>query len=358
MKTKTKTNSNTNTITKTLLRIDSSARKQGSHSRALADHFQTLWLQANPDGRIVSRDLADTPLPHLLNSTIAAFTAPNDSAPVSPPDAVALSDQLIAELQAADQVLVSSPLYNFNVPSTLKAWVDHVVRFGRTFAMNERGYFGLLRGKSVCIITARGGSGPGSESQDFQGRYLKSVFAFMGFERIDLVALEGTAERNGCLKESIARAQEQIAWLVSPNSDTNVQWLGEFTAQDRKEINDLRARQVDAILRGDAAAYAENCTDDIQLMLQGFDVVAGRQAFIECESRLFQTTKFEAMRQLPVRVERHGNLAVEVGRQEVTIASGSAAQAEAFEARRKYTHVLRKTSDGWRFAVLMSNNSL
>ncbi|HPU57039.1 MAG TPA: NAD(P)H-dependent oxidoreductase [Verrucomicrobiota bacterium] len=358
MKTKTKTNSNTNTITKTLLRIDSSARKQGSHSRALADHFQTLWLQANPDGRIVSRDLADTPLPHLLNSTIAAFTAPNDSAPVFPPDAVALSDQLIAELQAADQVLVSSPLYNFNVPSTLKAWVDHVVRFGRTFAMNERGYFGLLRGKSVCIITARGGSDPAPDGLDFQGPYLKSVFAFMGFDRIDVVALAGTAEGNGRLQENIARAREQIADLISGPSDAHVQWLGEFTPQDRKEINNLRARQVDAILRGDATAYAENCTDDILLMLQGFDAVAGRQAFIECESRLFRETKFESMRQIPLRVERHGNVAVEVGRQEITAASGSAAQAEAFKARRKYSHVLRKTPEGWRFAVLMSNNSL
>jgi ketosteroid isomerase-like protein len=115
---------------------------------------------------------------------------------------------------------------------------------------------------------------------------------------------------------------------------------------------------VDAILRGDAEAYAENCTDDILLMLQGFDVVVGLQAFIECESRLFQETRFEAMRQVPLRVERHGNLAVEVGRQEITAASDSAVRTESFKAKRKYCHVLRRTSDGWRFAVLMSNNSL
>lgn len=342
---------------KTLLRIDSSARKQGSHSRALADFFQTLWLQANPGGQIVSRDLAETPVSHLSNSTIAAFTGVKDANGSSPPEAVALSDTLIAEIQAADQVVVSSPLYNFNVPSTLKAWIDHVVRFGRTFGINEHGYFGMLPGKSVCIITARGGNGAAAEALDFQGPYLKSVFAFMGFERIDLVALEGTSEKNGCLEQSLARARRQIAGLHALESNDRVQWLGTFTPQDRDEINALRSRQVEAILRGDAEAYAQNCCQDILLMLQGFDVVAGRDAFVECESKLLRATKFETMRQIPLHVERHGNLAVEVGRQEVVTASGSA-QAEAFKARRKYTHVLRKTPEGWRFAVLMSNNSV
>ncbi len=124
---------------KTLLRIDSSDRKQGSHSRALADFFQTRWLQANPGGQIVSRDLAETLVPHLSNSTIAAFTGVKAADESPSPEAVILSDVLIAELQAADQIVISSPLYNFNVPSTLTAWIDHVVRFGRTFGMNEHG---------------------------------------------------------------------------------------------------------------------------------------------------------------------------------------------------------------------------
>jgi FMN-dependent NADH-azoreductase len=347
---------------RTLLRIDSSARKQGSHSRALADHFQSLWLRAHPGGRVILRDLAQSPVPHLQNSTIAAFNSANGANANPVPEAVALSDTLIAELQSADDVLVGSALYNFNVPSTLKAWVDHVVRSGHTFGVNDRGYFGMLCRKSVCIVTARGGTGSVSETDghDLQGPYLRTVFEFLGFDRIDVITLEGTAGDDHRLQENLARARMQIAsleYLRQPAAPADtIEWLGAFTARDRDEINALRARQVQAILQGDAAAYARNCTDDILLMLQGHDVVAGRSAFVECETRLLETTKFEAMRQIPLRVERRGDLAVEVGRQEVVAACGSA-QAEQFKARRKYTHVLRRTAEGWRFAVLMSSNS-
>jgi len=344
---------------KTLLRIDSSVRKEGSHSRALAGHFQNRWLQANPGGRVVVRDLSETPVPHLANATIAAFNAGNGGAAAN---GAALSDALIAELQLADQVLVSSPLYNFNMPSTLKAYVDHVVRFGRTFGANERGYFGMLRGKSVCVVTARGGSASESaDALDFQGPSLKAVFEFIGFERVDWIALEGTNDGDGRLMDNAARARAEIDALFDSSpaqaQHDDIEWLGAFTAQDRANINALRAGQVKAILSGDAEAYAQHCTEDVLLMLQGHDAVAGRANFLECERNLFRTTKFESMRQVPLRVERQGNLAVESGRQEVVTAAGSQ-QSESFKARRKYTHVLRKTSSGWRFAVLMSNNSL
>lgn len=299
-------------------------------------------------------------MPHLQNSTIAAFDASASAEKRS--EAVALSDALIAELKAADHVLISSPLYNFTIPSTLKAYIDHVVRSGQTFDANERGYVGLLKGKSACIVTACGGSpsAGGADVLDFQGPYLTAVLKFMGFDTVDLIAIEGTSDE-GTLKSNVARAHAQIdrlsCWEDAMAQDDNIQWIGAFTAEDREEIEALRAAQMAAIARGDAEAYGRLCTDDILLMLQGHDVVGGRNNFLECESALFRATKFQSLRQLPIRVERRGELAVEVGRQETVVAPDSA-EAEAFKARRKYTHVLRQTPEGWRFAVLMSNNSV
>lgn len=347
---------------KTLLRIDASARLHGSHSRALADHFQQLWLRENPDGRVITRDLAAVPVPHLDNATIAAFTG--ETAPNTPQAAsgAKLSDQLIAELESADQILVSSPLYNFNMPSSLKAYIDHVVRFGHTFGANKSGYFGLLRDKRICLITTKGGlATDGLDGMDFQGPSVKAAFEFMGLRHADWIALEGTNNDDGKLDERKRDAHALLDGIfnrrpASPDAG-GVEWRGDFSELDRTAINALRAAQVQAILAGDAESYAQLCTNDILLMLQGFDVASGREQFLDCERRLFQTTKFNELRQIPLRVERQGNLAVESGRQESSTAAGSA-PSEFFKSKRKYTHVLRKTAAGWRFAVLMSNNSL
>jgi FMN-dependent NADH-azoreductase len=349
----------------TLLRIDSSPRKAGSHSRALADYFQARWKRANPSGIIVLRDLVQDPVPHLENSTIAAFHAGKDTEIRESSEGAALSDALITELRSADQVLVSSPLHNFHIPSVLKAYIDHVVRYGRTFGSNERGgYFGMLAGKSVCIVTARGGRRSATEpaAYDQQGSYLEAIFEFMGFDRIDRIALEGTSDDDSARAEEIAKAHAQIDQIdylspVAVSHDGTPSWIGAFTSQDREGINALRAGQMSAIEQGDAHAYASLCTDDVVLMLQGYDVVSGREQFLDCEARLLREAKFQSVRQLPIRVERRGELAVEVGRQETVIAPGSR-KMDAFKARRKYTHVMRRTAEGWRFAVLMSNNSV
>lgn len=132
-----------------------------------------------------------------------------------------------------------------------------------------------------------------------------------------------------------------------------IEWIGEFSPEDREDINVLRAKQVFSIEHGDANSYRDLCTDDILLMLQGNDVVVGKADFYACESKLLQTISFKSMQQIPIRIERQGNLAVEVGRQELVTAES----AKNYKSYRKYTHVMRKTNEGWRFAVLMSNNS-
>jgi ketosteroid isomerase-like protein len=133
-------------------------------------------------------------------------------------------------------------------------------------------------------------------------------------------------------------------------------WIGEFSLEDREGINSLREKQIFVIENGNASAYRDLCADDILLMLQGNDVVVGKSDFYESELRLFSSVKFESIKQIPIRLERQGNLAVEVGRQELVVAA-SAESPKDYKSHRKYTHVMRKTSDGWRFAVLMSNNS-
>jgi ketosteroid isomerase-like protein len=150
-----------------------------------------------------------------------------------------------------------------------------------------------------------------------------------------------------------------IVWqMITQDTQMNesTKWIGEFSIEDREEINSLRSKQVFSIESGDANTYRDLCTDDIILMLQGNDVVVGKPDFHQCESNLFLKVKFESLEQIPIRVERQGNLAVEVGRQEIVIAA-SAESPKNYKSHRKYSHVMRKTNEGWRFAVLMSNNN-
>lgn len=133
-------------------------------------------------------------------------------------------------------------------------------------------------------------------------------------------------------------------------------WIGEFSPEDCEDVNSLRAKQVFSIENGDANTYSNLCTDDILLMLQGNDVVVGKSNFHQCESNLFHQVKFESIKQIPIRVERQGDLAVEVGRQELVIAASTESPKD-YKSHRKYSHVMRKTNEGWRFTVLMSNNS-
>lgn len=190
----------------TLLRIDSSARTTGSSTRALGDHFVARWREATPEGRLIERDLAAVPIPHLADETIKAFYA-QDGTTLS---GVRLSDELIGELEAADHLLITSPLYNLTLPSTLKSYFDHVVRPGHTFEMESQGLHGLLEGKSATVITARGGvSVPGTE-EDFQTGYLEAVLAFIGITSVAFVALEGTMMDEATKKASLVAARRRM----------------------------------------------------------------------------------------------------------------------------------------------------
>src|SRR5262245_46329995 len=127
----------------TLLRIDASARTEGSHSRTLADGVQARWLKAHPHGRVIRRDLAVAPQAHIEAATIQGFYTPPEQMTPELRAATAQSDELIAELKAAHTVLIAAPIYNFSIPSSLKAWIDQVVRIGHTFAYQDGQFTGL-----------------------------------------------------------------------------------------------------------------------------------------------------------------------------------------------------------------------
>src|SRR5690242_1242357 len=133
----------------TLLQLNTSLFSQSGQSSQLADAFVATWKQKHADGRVVKRDLASEPVPHLDAERFSGFLAkPEDQTPAQQ-TAVAYSNQLIAELRAADVIVLGLPMYNFGIPSVLKAYFDHVARAGVTFRYTEKGPTGLLIGKKV-----------------------------------------------------------------------------------------------------------------------------------------------------------------------------------------------------------------
>jgi FMN-dependent NADH-azoreductase len=182
---------------KTLLRIDASTRTTNSWSRELADYFVEQWRNTYPSGSVIYRDLAKQTLPHLVEATIVGFYTSAEGQTRETAAAVALSDELIAELKSADVVLISSPMYNYNLPSTLKAYIDHVFRINHTFHYSQGVCQGLLANKRAYVITAKGSELKGTpmETYDFQDPYLKVVLTMMGMQVEPLFSLESTSNR-------------------------------------------------------------------------------------------------------------------------------------------------------------------
>lgn len=199
---------------KTLLRIDASLRTHGSSSRQLADRFQARWVEANPGGRVVVRDLAQSPVPHLDRATAAAFYgAPSPDG--APPAGLVLSDMLIDELSAADHLLLSSPMYNLTLSSALKAYIDHVVRCGRTFVVEDGRFVGLLGRIAATVVTTRGAIASPARADDFQIAYLRAILGFIGIDRVDRIAADGMAQDETTRTQRLALALAQIDRLFT-----------------------------------------------------------------------------------------------------------------------------------------------
>ena len=202
---------------KTLLHIDSSPRGERSYSRQLTAQFVKDWRRANPGGTVVHREIGLTPPPLISEDWIcAAFSCPSDYTSAQRA-AIAFSDELVDELLAADEVVIGAPMHNFSIPASLKAWIDQVVRVGRT--VHYPSFTGLVEGKKVTIIATRGGTGfgPGEPMAhvDAQVPYLKLILGFLGITDITVVCAGSLAGSEEARQNSLNRAVAQITELVA-----------------------------------------------------------------------------------------------------------------------------------------------
>ena len=200
----------------TLLRIDASSRLTGSHSRALAEAFEAAWSARFLGGTILRRDLATNPIAHIHETTIAGFYTPPENLDDKLKGAVALSDELIGELNAADTVLIATPMYNFAVPSALKSWIDQVVRINRTFSYDGKNFTGLVKARRVVVVAAFGAGGYGGAiaTAGFVTPYLKFLFGFLGVSDITVIPAEATTADAATVASNIDRAKTDILKLV------------------------------------------------------------------------------------------------------------------------------------------------
>jgi FMN-dependent NADH-azoreductase len=200
---------------KTLLQIQSSIFLNGGQSSQLAERFVARWRASNPAGKVIVRDLAAQPLPHLDAARFGAYLAkPGERTPAQQA-AVDESDALIDELKRADVVVLGLPTYNFGLPSTLKAYFDHIGRAGVTFKYTEKGPVGLLTGKKVYVFAARGGIYAGTPNET-QTPYIRTFLSFIGLSDIVFVYAEGLAISEASKASGIARAQAAVDALAEP----------------------------------------------------------------------------------------------------------------------------------------------
>ncbi|MBU0903174.1 FMN-dependent NADH-azoreductase [Pseudomonas sp. MIL19] len=193
--------------------IESSARQQGSVSRQLTEQFIATWQAAHPADQIKVRDLAVDQVPHLDANLLGGWMTPVEQQSEAEQAALALSNQLTDEVLAADVLVLAAPMYNFAIPSTLKAWLDHVLRAGVTFKYTETGPQGLLSGKRAFVLTARGGIYAGS-TQDHQEPYLRQALAFIGIHDVTFINAEGLNLGGDFLEKGVSQAKAQLAQAI------------------------------------------------------------------------------------------------------------------------------------------------
>ncbi len=175
---------------KTLLQLNTSLFSAGGQSTQLANNFVQDWRDSHADAKVVVRDLAADPVPHLNAERLQAFMTPAEQRSAEQQAIVAYSDALIAELQAADVVVIGLPLYNFGIPSALQAYFDHLARAGVTFKYSATGPVGFLTGKRVLAFATRGGKYAGTHN-DNATTQVRAILSLLGMTEVEFVYAEG-----------------------------------------------------------------------------------------------------------------------------------------------------------------------
>lgn len=206
-----------NTTSTSLLHIDASPRGARSHSRQLGQKFLASWRQAHPGAPVVTRDFAVEPPPFVSEAWVEGAFAPADQHSPAAREAIAVSNRYVDELLAADQIVITTPIYNLSLPAVLKAWIDQIVRVGRTFAMGSGGFEGLAKDKRVIVIVASGSDfrphTPGG-AYNFIEPYLRAVFGFIGITRVEFVYAHSQNAGNPAGVQAITEAESTLSSLA------------------------------------------------------------------------------------------------------------------------------------------------
>ena len=196
-----------------LLTITSSPAGDQSRSTALVKNFVDAWKAHAPATELTTRDLGATPPPHIDGMMIGSYYTPEDSRSDEQRSAISYSDELVDELMAADVIVIGAPMHNFGISSSLKTWIDHIARVGRSFRYTENGPEGMIKGKKVYVMTASGGNyseGHPAHAMDHQTPYLKTVLGFLGLD--DVIFVHGFGVASG--EDGIRTAEAQIDTII------------------------------------------------------------------------------------------------------------------------------------------------
>ncbi|CAM3693538.1 FMN-dependent NADH-azoreductase [Roseateles saccharophilus] len=201
-----------------ILQINSSARRlqddQGSVSTRLANELSAGLRAANPAATLTVRDFAVNPLPVLDEAGLGALFTPVDARTPEQTERVALNDQLIAELFAADAIVIGAPMINFSISAQLKNWIDAIARAGVTFKYGESGPVGLVTGKKVYVVSSRGGIHR-DQPRDQVVSYLRTVLAFLGMTDVEFIYAEGLNMGPEAADRGLSAARAQISELLT-----------------------------------------------------------------------------------------------------------------------------------------------
>lgn len=198
----------------TLLQIKSSLFASNGQSNQLSNEFVAAWQRSYPETQINVRDLATAPLPHLDAEIVTAFFTPIETRTAEQQRLVDLSDELINELKQSDILVIGVPMYNFGIPSTLKAYFDHIARAGVTFRYTENGPEGLLIGKKAYIFATRGGQYAGT-ALDSQTTYVRDFLRFIGISDVEFVYAEGLNMSPDTKEKALADAKRKLQEMAA-----------------------------------------------------------------------------------------------------------------------------------------------
>ncbi|WP_374438996.1 FMN-dependent NADH-azoreductase [Pseudomonas panipatensis] len=194
-----------------LLHIDSSILGEASASRQLSQEVVQAWRAAEPGVQVTYRDLAADAISHLSSASLVAANTPAELRDAAQKHEAALGESSIEEFLAADAIVIGAPMYNFSVPSQLKAWIDRIAVAGKTFRYTEKGPEGLAGGKKVIIVSSAGGIHAGQPSGAAHEDYLKLVLGFLGISDIEVVRAQGLAYGDELRQQALSAARQQIA---------------------------------------------------------------------------------------------------------------------------------------------------